>query len=805
MTNQDHQGRKAGSLSAREVVPYHHPPGASLELAPWSEGGIASSGSSNSGAAANPFRVRMLLRYKWSILAVSMLVAAPAIAAIWVFIAPQYEATTAVRVSPVIPRLVFKTDDNGLIPLYQSFVNTQVSLICSPMVLERALEQDAVKKTGWYREKPRLAIGTPPTRLEQLRKCLSVKPRPNTEIIDVSMTYEDPNAATIVNAIVNQYLKYIEERTDGTGSQLLKQLTDEHRALKEELDARLKSITELRRSLGTGDPHELVSKMRVRLDATEARLDELKRDLEIAMRQKKRLEERAAKRQDGKASTASRPTREQDYEGDAEWRRLHLNVAKAQHEVGMALLQFGEQHPRIVELNGGVRLAEQLLREREAQLDAAPSTGPAGPTTRAATLAGLNARGLLQGAPRSGGVGALTSPHDSLGVPSRVMGGEAFSSWQDWIDELNYEKNLTTEDQKRQRDEFKRVFDDAENLTKEEMALNRARELYNTVAARLAEKQMESKVPASIEALAPAIPPSEPAKDRRLLLTVMALIAGLGSGLGLAFLRASASQEIREPEDLPRAFSASALGELPVFEEGQGFSPETSAVHNECVRVVRTNLIHRLADERGSVVLVTSPESGCGKTTVALMLARSFAQCGKDVLLVDADLRRPSLAKRLGVPAEPGLLGALSGQFDDEQVILSTETDRLKVLPSGRNGSSFNPELIANGVFEQCLTRWRERYDIVLLDSAPVLAVADAQILAARADGTILVIREGHCLRPVVAEASARLVGCGARLLGNVFIGSSGHSRRYGYGYGYGYGYAGYYSATDGSEEDSRG
>ena len=175
--------------------------------------------------------IESILRFKWTILVVSILVAIPLIAAIWTLIVPKYRARAEVRVRPIIPFLVFRTEDSGMIPLYSSFLNTQVSIIRGLTVLQRVLDRSEIQQTQWYRSPDKTPIeqlrGNPDTPMERLLDALNVQPRGRTEIIDVSfVTYKPKEAKLIVDTVLEQYIKYIGEMSDATGDKLYRQLTD---------------------------------------------------------------------------------------------------------------------------------------------------------------------------------------------------------------------------------------------------------------------------------------------------------------------------------------------------------------------------------------------------------------------------------------------------------------------------------------------------------------------------------------------------------------------------------------------------
>jgi capsular exopolysaccharide synthesis family protein len=285
----------------------------------------------------------------------------------------------------------------------------------------------------------------------------------------------------------------------------------------------------------------------------------------------------------------------------------------------------------------------------------------------------------------------------------------------------------------------------------------------------------------------------------------MALFMGLGMGGGVAFLRASRNQTIYAPKDMPATSQAPFLGYIPLTRIkkslGKPLHDEIQRIRDdkvESVRLVRTALLSRLNGQGRTTVLIASAAEGTGKSTFTMMLGKSLAQSGKKVIMIDADLRRMTLSKRFGLADEPGLMESLRSKSVDQRYIFATETSGLSILPGGiPNGDGSVFEGTANGAFKACMDQLQRHFDIVLLDSSPILPVADAAILSSQVDGTIMVERELVSRRTNVVEALERLDSAGGRLMGTVFVGSreNGH-----YGYGYGYGYGGGYGNGYGNE-----
>ncbi len=203
-----------------------------------------------------------------------------AIAAIWTLKTPRYRAKAELRIRPIIPRLVFRTEDNGAILLYESFVNTQASVMRSLIVLQRVLDQQEIRQTQWYKEPPKSIrqrlSGNSYTPIERLRDALSVKPRRRTEIIDVSfMAPSAKEAKLIVDIVLKQYMKYTGESSDAREEAIYKQLVEQYKSLEQDIDG-LESITAaFSKSLGTTNPETLISAKRARLDQAKADLSKL--------------------------------------------------------------------------------------------------------------------------------------------------------------------------------------------------------------------------------------------------------------------------------------------------------------------------------------------------------------------------------------------------------------------------------------------------------------------------------------------------------------------------------------------------
>ncbi len=322
------------------------------------------------------------------------------------------------------------------------------------------------------------------------------------------------------------------------------------------------------------------------------------------------------------------------------------------------------------------------------------------------------------------------------------------------------------------------------------------RDLYKGVLERMKEMGIAAETPLSnisvVDLAEPPLHASRPQK--RLILSVTALLALFGS-LGLAFLREHLDDTIKTAEEVERHLHLPNLGMIPEFSSPSGagrvvgtylaklnnqaalFSANDEAdlanlelvaspfsAASEAYRVIRTGLLLCRAEEAPKVVLITSSITGEGKTVTTVNLAASFAQMGAQVLLVDADLRRPDCHRVLAAENGIGLSDFLAGHIDMDRIILSTEIPGLFFLPAG--SAPLNPsELLSSSKTRTAFEQLRATYDYVFLDSTPIVPVTDSVILSNMADGVILLIGPATSIHLIV-NACSQLKSARARILG---------------------------------------
>jgi capsular exopolysaccharide synthesis family protein len=285
----------------------------------------------------------------------------------------------------------------------------------------------------------------------------------------------------------------------------------------------------------------------------------------------------------------------------------------------------------------------------------------------------------------------------------------------------------------------------------------------------------------------------------------LAVVLSLLVGVGLAFLLDFLDRTIKTTEDVEASIGAPLLGVIPVVEHAAGADPVAAlreqdlyVFHNpksrpaECCRSIRTNILFSSADRPMKKITISSPQPREGKTTSTIYLGTTMAQSGQKVLLIDSDMRRPRLHKALGVSRTIGLTTVILGEATLDDVIKTTDIPNLYVLPCGPQPP--NPaELLLTNRFKELLGELEQRFDRILLDSPPLLAVTDGVVLARLSDGVVLVTHAGKTLTEDGRQCARLLRDVDATILGVILNDLDVTDRRYGYGYyryyhSYGYG-----------------
>lgn len=309
----------------------------------------------------------------------------------------------------------------------------------------------------------------------------------------------------------------------------------------------------------------------------------------------------------------------------------------------------------------------------------------------------------------------------------------------------------------------------------------------------------------NVYVLDPAGIPGGPAKPNRKLIIIFGLFLGLAVAFGLILIRDYFDDTIKSPEDIEKK-DISFLSWVPHFKtnsKNQDYNQDLAALHEqdspitESFKAIRARIQHsRIEEVFPKLILVTSPAESEGKTFVSLNLAGSYAQSGKRTILIDSDLRRPRIHSVMSVNKQPGVSDYLTKKAKLEEIIRKTRINNLNYITAGTLPS--NPtELLESSDMKEFLQEMRDFFDIVIIDSPPIVAVIDAEILGKLVDGTVLVISADKTENRLFEDAVDLIKQNKMSFLGTVL-----NNFKYKSGYGYYYKY--YYNYSKSSDKKGR-
>jgi tyrosine-protein kinase Etk/Wzc len=289
---------------------------------------------------------------------------------------------------------------------------------------------------------------------------------------------------------------------------------------------------------------------------------------------------------------------------------------------------------------------------------------------------------------------------------------------------------------------------------------------------------------------------------------MLAIVVGLMLGIGLAFFLDYLDESLKNDQDVQAVANLPLLGAIGRFSfNGNGRRPSPSYLPilddsksqlAESFRTFRSNLLFTGVDQPQRSMLFTSPVPGDGKSTCAANLGVALSQLGKRVLLVDADLRKPTLHRAFGLKSTPGIVNVLveeDWQKALDKAIQATASQNLYLLPCGSVPPNPN-EMLGSEKMGQVMECLSGRFDFVLFDAPPLLAVSDPMVLASRVDGIVLVVRGGQTSRSALKNSMDLLNNSRGKVLGIVLNGIDFKRERYYYDY-----HSKYYSSYYGHDE----
>lgn len=347
-------------------------------------------------------------------------------------------------------------------------------------------------------------------------------------------------------------------------------------------------------------------------------------------------------------------------------------------------------------------------------------------------------------------------------------------------------------------DEYNRELEKIPERSLKLAQLERSARLDEKITLMMKEKYEESRITevgqlGNVRIIDPAKPDYFPIRPKKKMNILLGIIMGLGLGIGITFVLEYFDNSVRSAEDIER-LGMPILGSIPIIkleeatqklkkhgnhssENGLNtqeartiagrlithFAPKSPI--SEAYRSLRTSIQYARADLPLQTIAITSPGPQEGKSTTVANLAIAFAQMGTKVLLVDTDLRRPVLHSIFNLSRAKGISNYLVGKISLDEAILDTNIDNLSLMPCGTLPP--NPsELLGSKAMKRCIAELKDRFDIILFDSPPIMAVTDAAVLSSEVDGVILVVKAGQTDRNAVLRSYEILKNLPNRILG---------------------------------------
>jgi capsular exopolysaccharide synthesis family protein len=588
--------------------------------------------------------------------------------------------------------MVSRSDDDG------AFLFTQREIVRSTPVLAIALNNLGDLKT-FHGERNRFTF---------LRKELGVEVGKKDELITVSMQSANPDEATkIVAAVVDGYLEFQTKQKRSTAADVLNILRDEKNRRETELDQRVRTLQEFRKTQGLLSTD--ADKAQVMLERLKSLSDALNAARVETLNAKAAYEDCSST-----IMTDSRKAREVTelrYSSSfsvlspADEQLIRTELFSYEARLHDAKRQYGINHPSV-----------RLLQGRVDQLQV--------------TYAAAVVRRYDQAKSKEADLAALLEKQQQEAIVEQNKAAE-YARLQSEVDRVQKQLDL--------------------------------------LDGRMKEVNFADDTGApSITVLEPARAEDKPTFPSASKTLALAMMVGLVSGMGFACIRDRHDYPLKSARQIRQALGTRVIGLIPrMTKRGRVLETDPSSDVAESCRALYNVIADSISPNESKTILVTSPSRGDGKSTLAVNLAAAMAQQGKRVLLVDADFRSPSLQRIFNLRGKEGLSNLLGGQDVPGSIVHDSGVAGLEILPCGTLLG--NPlEMLNSERFTTALEYLIDRYDHIVLDAPPTVPVDDARIIAASCDITLLVLRAGRANRRLAEMARDGLGAVGAKIMGVV-------------------------------------
>ena len=684
-----------------------------------------------------------VLRRWYVVLLIFLVVSGLGLTVTYLVMGKKYDTIGSVRVSSGDAPIMFDTETR--LPPYDMFKNTQAALIGGDDALNRAA--DELKGNNYIFFSPaediRLTL-----RKMVLNETIKIQPVQGNEFINIQMTTDYPGQAEdVIDAIIRGYISIVvSEETRGDDVRLTT-LEKRKRILEDQIEQEHLKVRQRAQEYGT---NELTSRQEMMLDTVATIQRELiaisirRIMLETQVDMKKQLLNKELTPEDMDLKT------KEVVERDPIVASLRQDVSDYQEKVREARTMMKENNPELQRITEIMTDLERQLEKRRKEI----------------------------------------SDEVQADVEKEIVRGR-----EGELGQFEAELTQTIDYEARLRDKLEKYDSETIGLGRKQFEiddyqeqLDQTKGIYNDVCRRIEELNIERSRQPRISVGSYAW--SLEAKGKRRKMALASVMGGLGLGVFVAFVMGMMDKRLREPNEMAKRIGVRIIGTTTCPQDvDKKLLPQQLM---DDYQTIRANIGLMDDAENTRFIVVTSPGMADGKTTFSINLATSFAQSGFKTLLIDADLRKPDVANALKLPAgQRGFQDYLFGAEIDKAVYKLESMD-FYVLASDHRNTSDALTILSHPEMKKRISKLRDSFDKVIIDTPPVLAFSDALVLAQMSDGVLMTSFVGHTSKVEMQEATHRLHEIGAKILGTVVnnVKVSHSYRRYGYGYGYDYGKA---------------
>lgn len=671
-------------------------------------------------------------RRRWLVsIVLGVVCAVVAAAAAWFLYVPKYTATAMLRVAAkqesILPGSPLGRQD------YSLYKATQQQYLASQFVLMAALRQPEVAQLPSVQQEPDPA--------RWLSENLTVRFPGDAEIMNVSVSSENAQeAAALANAVVDAYMQEVVDAELRQQRERLGELDTLYAETQAELRTLENNLKELAQQLETTDSQALTLKQQITLQQFATYRSELA-SVQVKLM---RLQGQLALKESIRERMAKSAVTEADVDAAAQSDRVMIELAMRQNQLEAQIARNEELVRSDMAARYNRRYQDELKEiERQRELR----------------------RAALKEQLAENRVGSLDEDIEQLKFEMAVL--------------QQQEKQLQAEvDKTRQvAEQFGVKSIEVEIMRSEKDSVEQTFKMIADERRRLQIELQRSKP--RIEVIQKASRPRVADQDRQIQLAVLAGLGGLAFPIAGILWWDTRGKRVNTPGEVSDTTGIDVLGTVPLVparaakhlnSDGRRFQ-HWKAIFAESVRGIAARLLRQGEEDQVRVVLVTSAFGGEGKTTVASQLAISLAQMGQRTVVVDFDLRRPSLDGVFGVENTRGVSEVLRGETTWEESVVSTGMENLDLIPAG-HWTHRGLAVLANGVVGGMFSQLRQRYDFVIVDGSPVLPMADTRFVSTHVDGVVMSVLRDVSRMPKVAAAYRTLAAFRANILGAIVTGS---------------------------------